>query len=218
MAGRVSTYGYDSAGNLTTITQGVGTTTQITTTFGYDDNHQLISVTNPRGKTSHINYQYLDTWNTSGSTEGWARNLPAATSTSQSILQAHTGSGALSVSLSSATVSNQGSVVHTYATPTALGSIPQELTVWAFVHVGTVQGFLRVNYGTTPRDASATDGTPVTLTNNQWTALRIPTALLDPGSPVQSLEVVFQAPSGFAGLSAARSTSTTCLCAARPRR
>ena len=45
MAGRLTKYAYDSAGNLTSITYPDGRTSS----FGYDASHRLTSVTNPDG-------------------------------------------------------------------------------------------------------------------------------------------------------------------------
>ncbi|EKC62571.1 YD repeat-containing domain protein, partial [human gut metagenome] len=52
MAGRLTKYAYDSAGNLTSITYPDGRTSS----FGYDASHRLTSVTNPDGY--GLKYEY----------------------------------------------------------------------------------------------------------------------------------------------------------------
>lgn len=54
MAGRLSTYGYNTAGDLTTIKHASGTTDEVTTILGYGPDHLLTSVRNPRGHTSYV--------------------------------------------------------------------------------------------------------------------------------------------------------------------
>ncbi len=62
VAGRVSTHGYSSTANLTTIKHGMGTADEATTTLGYAVASQLQYVTNPNGKRSAIRCEVKHRW------------------------------------------------------------------------------------------------------------------------------------------------------------
>jgi RHS repeat-associated protein len=202
MAGRVSTYGYDGYGNLTTITQGVGTADEVTTALSYSAGNLLQNITNPRGHTSQRFTYYRNSWKPTdsgtGSTEGWAAN--ANTTISQSTERAFHGSAALKLSVSNITNTSAGGASRSYTTPDTWNSIQQDLLSWVYVPSGVqLQGRLVLT------DAvGQTQAGPTTLINGGvWTAVSLPAAHIDPAYKVQKLSFEITTPAGAAAYTGA---------------
>ncbi len=196
MAGRVSTFEYDSDGNLTAIHNGVDPATgaaAATTTFGYDDANQLESITNPNGHTSYIGYKVEESWETAGSTDGWGSDNSYA-SVQQSAIQAHYGAGSLEVDTAGASASTKASVSKTYSPALSMNAVPQELVLWAWVDDSSAQIDAQVviqhNYNQT------TYGPVTPLKNLAWAAVRMPNTQVDPAWQVDKLTVLLYPASG----------------------
>ncbi|MCX6021929.1 MAG: DNRLRE domain-containing protein, partial [Chloroflexi bacterium] len=84
MAGRISNFAYSNDGRLTSIIHGTTPPDVVTTTFGYNAAGELTSITNPRGHTSSVDYQAIDTWDQAGVTGNWNTGAGCGTPTSVS--------------------------------------------------------------------------------------------------------------------------------------
>ena len=190
MAGRVSTYGYDGAGNLTTIKHAVGTPDEVTTTLDYDDD-ELVTVTDPRGHTSRIRYTALNRWESS--VEDWVSQSRATLSHSTS--RPHSGAGSLKADLSGVTVDDWATVEKDLnASPRALNSTSQELVVWVYLPSGSSALDARTTLKYMGHDPST--ATSRRLTAGPWNALREPDYGLEWTDPVRGLAVQFTTPWG----------------------
>ena len=190
MAGRVSTYGYDGAGNLTTIKHAVGTPDEVTTTLDYDDD-ELVTVTDPRGHTSRIRYTALNRWESS--VEDWVSQSRATLSHSTS--RPHSGAGSLKADLSGVTVDDWATVEKDLnASPRALNSTSQELVVWVYLPSGSSALDARTTLKYMDHDPST--ATWRRLTAGAWNALREPYYELEWTDQVREIELQFKTPSG----------------------
>jgi RHS repeat-associated protein len=202
MAQRVSTYGYDTQGNLTTIKQGVGTVDEVATTFSYGPANQIQNITNPRGHTAQRSLYYRNSWEPAdsgtGSTEGWTAN--ANTTINQTTERAFHGSASLKLNVSNITNTTAGGATRTYTTPDIWNSIQQDLTIWVYVPSGAqLQGQLVVT------DAqNRTQAGPLTLVNGGvWTAVRLPAARISPAYKVKQISFKVTTPAGAAAYTGA---------------
>jgi RHS repeat-associated protein len=191
MAGRVSTYTYDSAGNLATATHGSGTTDAATTTFTYGSTSQLTRVANPRGHESQIAYKIEHQWDTASNVEGWAVTSGPAT-IAQSTAQKYAGSGSLQVSVTGLS-SVAARIERTLTAPNnTFGSTPLDLVAFVYVPTGapTIQAQLYVQH------SGAQESVTSSLATGQWNLVRLEAAQVDLNNPATKLGLSFTALSG----------------------
>lgn len=194
MAGRMTDYGYDTGGNLTTITHGVSTATTYVTTLGYGVLDLLTSTRSPRNYRSDFGYQILDNWETAGNTGGWVDDSkePNGATPSQSTTQKYIGNGALKVTLSQVDNFDYGRVVRNFSPAQQLSSVPQSMVVFVYVPAGgpALNASIHLWFAETSNEFGQ-DTYSAALTAGQWNAITFGGAHLEKGYAVSRIGLQF---------------------------
>jgi hypothetical protein len=175
--GRVSTFGYNSRGELTSISHDVGTIDEATTAFQYGIAHHLLEVTPPGGRPSNLDYRAEHRWDVPGDAEGFAAE-GRATAVSQSSERSFRGAGSLRVDISDLTSALYARPAQRFATPVAWNAVQQELLGYVYA-----PGPARLEARLVLQDGrgDVTWGPWWALAPDLWTQVRLPAARVDPG-------------------------------------